>query len=113
MCCGSLVEWERAVDDRLQAPAFHIRPNSLADLVGHHRLEFDRPRTERRASQRQPPPHDVDDRDLGRCSMLDRDRYVPAFLGEAGEIPRQIVAADHVYDHVDAGSIGYAMDLLD
>ena len=60
--CG---EREGGIDHRLQPPASTMRPDAARDLVGDQRLERDRARPQRRAGQRQPPPHHLGEVDLG------------------------------------------------
>ena len=46
-------------------------------------------------------------------AALNGDRHVASVLGQAGEVARHIIAADHVDDDVDAAPIGDAVHLLD
>ncbi len=80
---------------------------------GDRRLERDWARAEHRSGQRQSAAHHQPEIDLGHRPALQRDRDVAAVVGEAGEVARDIVAADHVEDDIDAAPAGDAGDLVD
>ena len=99
----------------LIAPRFDQRP--------HLRLE--RPRdgpsfcstvrgAEGGPGDRQPPEHDGQHVELlDLRAVLHRDDHEPALGGETLQIPREVVAGDHVEHHVDAASAGECADALD
>ena len=86
-----------------------MRPYRARQFVGDQRLERRIAWAQRRSGQRQAAAHDVEDRDRRLGPALHRDRDMAAVLGQALEIARQIVAADHVEHRGDALAAG---DLL-
>ena len=44
---------------------------------------------------------------------LEGDRHMPPVVGQAGEVARQIIAADHVEHDIDPAPAGQPLHLLD
>ena len=113
MGAGGVGEGEGGVDYRPQLPLLYEWPDRGRQLVGDQRLEGGGARPEGRAGKGQPALHDHRDEQFRAWPALDRDRDVAALFGEAFEIARQIIAADHVEHDVDAAPVGQPLDLGD
>ena len=90
------------------------RPHLRVQRVRDGRLLLDGAGAERGAGDRQTPEHDgqhVEPFDLR--AVLHRDDHEPALGGEALQVPREIVAGDHVEHHVDPAPAGEGVDALD
>src|SRR3546814_14570630 len=57
--------------------------------------------------------HDLRNIDLDLRAALESDRHMPAIVGEAFDIARQIIAADHVEHDLHAAAIGERLHRLD
>ena len=97
----------------LEAIAFDVGPYGLGEFVGDHGLELDRARAKGGAGQGQATAHDVGNRHLRARAALESDRDVATVVGEACEVARKIIAADHVEHHRDALAVGKGLDCLD
>src|SRR5690348_18468269 len=110
MRLGGLLEREGLVDLGLDAAGLDERPDALAQRVGDRALELARARAQRRAGDGEAPLHDLVDVELALRTAQEGDEDQPAFLGEALELLRDIVAADHVEDDVHALAAGLLLD---
>ena len=70
----------------------------------------DRPRAQRRTGQRQPALHHRDQVERGLDAAEHRDLHEPSIHRQHVQVPRQVVAADHVEDDVDASAAGRFAD---
>src|SRR3954464_8511981 len=111
MGLGGLAEREGPVDHGLDLAGLDQRPDFVAQVARNGALELDRPGTQRRAADREAPAHDLVDVELGLVAAQEGDEHEPTVVGEALELLRHVVAADHVENYVDALASGGGLDL--
>src|SRR3546814_5619936 len=80
----------------LQSSRLDERPDGAREFVGDQRLEPGVARARRRAGERQAAAHHLEHRDRRHRTALHRDRDVAAVVGEALQVARHVIAADHV-----------------
>src|SRR6266513_456725 len=95
-------EREGPVDDRLDPAGFDQRPEFLTQVPRDRALELDRARAQRRARHRQAPAQDVAEEDCRLAAAEEGDDDDAAVIGEALQLAVDVLAPDHVEDHIDA-----------
>src|SRR5206468_6618566 len=97
-------EREGLVDDRLDRAGLDQRPDFLAQVPRDRALELDRARAQRGARHRQAPAQDVAEEERRLAAAEEGDDNDAAVVCEAFQLAVDVVAADHVEDHVDAAA---------
>src|SRR5262249_49616536 len=101
------------MDHGLHLAAIEQWPDVAAQRLRELDLALERARAKRRAGDRQSPQHDVPPVELDLAAMQERDHDEAAFEREAAEVLLDVIASDHVEDHVDAALARDARNLDD
>src|SRR5882762_3922488 len=99
-------EREGLVDDRLDPAGFDQRPDFFAQVPRDRTLELDRARAQGGAGDREAPAQDVVQVERRLAAAQEGDDDDAAVVGEALQLAVDVVAPDHIEDHIDTLAAG-------
>jgi hypothetical protein len=93
-------------DHRLDITRLEQGPDILAQLRHDIGLELDRTRSQCGTRDGQAPAQDLAEIDFGLSSAKQGDDQQATVVCQSVDLPRNVIAAGHVEDHIDAFAAG-------